>query len=286
MRLITEQNITSLARERWSTARSPRFAQILTALIEHLHAFARDVELTEEEWMAGIEWLTATGQISGEKRQEFILASDVLGLSMLVVQINHRFDSAATPATVLGPFFLHGSRPLPFGGDMSDGLPGEVLYITGQVNAVDGNPIAGAVMDVWQCDADGIYESQLEVDEQRLRAKFQTREDGRYCIKTIAPVGYPIPLDGPVGEIIRATEIVGMRPAHVHFLFDVPGYERLVTHLFRAGADYLDSDVVFGTKEALVVPFERREPGVTPAGDDNDAVYLVAEYDFVLQPKR
>ncbi len=257
----------------------------MTALVRHLHDFAREVRLTEAEWMAAVQWLTRTGQVSDEKREEFILASDVLGLSMLVVQMNHRRDPAATPATVLGPFHIDGSPELGFGADMSDGLPGTPLYVHGTVRDLGGAPVAGAVLDVWQADTDGTYEAQLDVDEARLRAKYTTGEDGTYCVSTIAPLGYSIPVDGPVGELIRRTDISQFRPAHVHFLINVPGYEPLTTHLFQEGAPYLDSDVVFGTKQELVVEFAENEPGPTPAGPDSAIPFLTAEYDFVLQPR-
>lgn len=284
MQLVTENNITALAEQRWATAKDPRTAQLVTALVRHLHDFAREVRLTEDEWMAAVRWLTATGQISDDKREEFILASDVLGLSMLVVQMNHRFDPAATPATVLGPFHIEGSPELGFGGDMSDDVDGTPLYITGTVRSLDGDP-ATAVLDVWQADADGAYEAQLpDIDEARLRAKYRTREDGTYCVRTIAPKGYSIPMDGPVGALIGQTEISHFRPAHVHFLVTADGHEPLITHLFEEGAEYLDSDVVFGTKQELVVAFEPREPGTTPDGGTCDVPWLEARYDFVLQP--
>jgi hydroxyquinol 1,2-dioxygenase len=286
MQLVTEDNITALAAERWGTARDPRTAELLTALVRHLHDFAREVRLTEAEWMAAIRWLTATGQISDDKREEFILASDVLGLSMLVVQMNHRLDPAATPATVLGPFHIEGSPEFGFGGDMSDGVPGAPLYLHGTVRDLAGNPVAGGVLDIWQADTEGAYESQVpDVDEARLRAKYTTRADGGYCVRTIAPKGYTIPMDGPVGNLISRTAISHFRPAHVHFLINVPGYEPLITHLFQEGADYLDSDVVFGTKQELVVAFEPREPGPTPDGGRIDRPWLEARYDFVLQPQ-
>jgi hydroxyquinol 1,2-dioxygenase len=286
MQLVTEDNITALAVERWGTGHDPRLAEVMSALVRHLHDFAREVELTEEEWMAGIQWLTATGHASDEKRQEFILASDVLGLSMLVVQLNHRFDSAATPATVLGPFHIPGSPSLPYGGDMSDGLPGRPLYITGKVVGVDGEPVPNAVLDVWQADEEGLYEAQIPgLDEARLRATYATRADGGYCVRTIAPKGYSIPMDGPVGDLIARTDISHFRPAHVHFLIDADGYERLITHLFRAGVEYLENDVVFGTKEGLVAAFEEQPPGPTPAGDESAVPFLLARYDFVLQPR-
>jgi hydroxyquinol 1,2-dioxygenase len=283
MQLVTEDNITDLAVQRWATAKEPRLAEIMTALVRHLHDFAREVRLTEAEWMAAIQWLARTGQISDEKRQEFILASDVLGLSMLVVQMNHRLDPAATPNTVLGPFHIDGSPPLAFGADMSEGVDGTPLFVHGTVRDLSGAPVPGAVLDVWQADGDGMYEAQLDVDEARLRAKYTTREDGSYCLRTVAPLGYAIPMDGPVGDMVGATAISHFRPAHVHVLIDVPGYEPLITHLFREGAQYLDSDVVFGTKRELVVAFEPHEAGPTPDGGALDRPWLSAEYDFVLQ---
>lgn len=284
MDLVTEENITELAVERWATARDPRLAEVMTALVRHLHDFAREVRLTEDEWMAAVRWLTATGKISTEKREEFILASDVLGLSMLVVQMNHRLDPEATPATVLGPFHIEGSPELGYGEDMSDGLPGTPLYLHGRVTDLDGAPVAGAVLDVWQSDSEGLYESQLaEVDEARLRAKYSTDDDGRYCLRTIAPLGYSIPMDGPVGDLVARTGISHFRPAHIHFLIDVPGFEPLITHLFQEGAQYLDSDVVFGTKQELVTAFEERGPGATPDGGSIDVPWLESRYDFVLQ---
>jgi hydroxyquinol 1,2-dioxygenase len=284
MQLVTEDNITELARQRWGTAHDGRTRELLTALVQHLHDFAREVRLTEAEWMAAIQWLKRAGQISDEKREEFILASDVLGLSMLVVQMNHRFDPGATPATVLGPFHIDGSPELGYAADMSEGLPGTPLFVTGTVRSLDGTPVGGAVLDVWQADEEGAYEGQLEVEEARLRAKYTTREDGTYCIRTIAPKGYAIPMDGPVGDLIRQTDISYFRPAHVHFLLNVPGFEPLITHLFEEGGQYLDSDVVFGTKQELVVAYEHHEPGPTPDGGTSDVPWISASYDFVLQP--
>jgi hydroxyquinol 1,2-dioxygenase len=284
VQLVTEDNITDLAVERWATAKDPRLAELMTALVRHLHDFAREVRLTEAEWMAAVQWLTATGRISDEKREEFILASDVLGLSMLVVQMNHRLDPQATPATVLGPFHIEGSPELDYAEDMSDGLPGTPLYLHGTVRDLAGEPVAGGVLDVWQADTEGAYEAQIpDVDEARLRAKYTTREDGSYCLRTIAPLGYTIPMDGPVGDLIGRTEISHFRPAHIHFLINVPGYEPLITHLFQEGAPYLDSDVVFGTKQELVVRFDERDPGPTPDGGTIDVPWLEARYDFVLQ---
>jgi len=284
MQLVTEDNITDLALARWGTARDPRLAEIMRSLVHHLHDFAREVQLTEEEWLAAMLWLTKTGQISDEKRLEFILGSDVLGLSMLVVQMNQRFDERATPATVLGPFHIEGSPELEFGGDMSEGVEGRPLYVHGVVRDLDGEPVARAVLDVWQADTEGAYEAQLDVDEARLRAKYTTREDGSYCVRTIAPKGYTIPMDGPVGDLVSRTDISHFRPAHVHFLVTAPGYQPLITHLFEEGAEYLDSDVVFGTKAELVVPLIPQDAGPTPDGRTSSEAWLEARYDFILQP--
>jgi len=284
MQPVTEANITDLAVARWGTAHEPRLAEIMTALVRHLHELAREVRLTEAEWIAAMQWLTRTGQISDDKRMEFILGSDVLGLSMLVVQMNHQFDQRATPATVLGPFHIDGSPELEFGADMSEGVAGQPLYVHGVVRDIDGHPVGGALLDVWQADTDGAYEAQLEVDEARLRAKYTTRNDGSYCVRTIAPKGYTIPMDGPVGDLISRTDISHFRPAHVHFLVTAQKYEPLITHLFEQGAEYLDSDVVFGTKAELVVPFVAREPGPTPDGGKSTESWVEAHYDFVLQP--
>lgn len=285
MAFVNDDNITDLAVDRWATARSPRLAELMTALVRHLHAFAREVRLTEDEWLTAVEWLAATGRISDDKRQEFILASDVLGLSTLLVQLNNRFVGNATPATVLGPFHIDGSPPADYGHDMSEGIRGTPLFITGGVVDTDGTPLPDVILDVWQADAEGAYEAQLgEIDEARLRAKYRTRADGTYCLRTIAPLGYAIPMDGPVGQLIGETAISPFRPAHIHFLIDHPGHAKLVTHLFREGSDHLDTDVVFGTEDALVTRFESRGPGPAPDGTHVETSYLHATYDFVLQP--
>ncbi|WP_439031554.1 dioxygenase [Gordonia terrae] len=284
MAFVSEENITDLALERWATSHSPRMAELMTTLVRHIHDYAREVELTSDEWVTAIEWLTEVGQISDDKRQEFILASDVVGLSMLVVQLNNRFDDTATPATVLGPFHIDGSPPAPYGFDMSDGIEGTPLFVTGRVIDTEGTPIPGAILDVWQADATGTYEAQIpDIDEARLRAKYAATDDGTYCVRTIAPLGYTIPMDGPVGMLMRNTDISEYRPAHIHFMFDEPGHRKLITHLFQHGTDYLDTDVVFGVKDELIVEFSPHSAGKAPDGTHLDRPFLVAHHDFVLQ---
>ena len=281
---VTEDNITDIAMRRWSTADSPRLAQIMPALVKHLHAFAREVQLTHEEWITGIQWITAVGQISDDKRMEAILASDVLGLSMLTVMINGRLPEGATPPTVLGPFHIDGSPEMDAHGDISGDLPGDKLYISGVVKDLDGKPVAGAKLDVWQADEDGAYESQIPDSDVRLRGIFQTDADGRYGLWTVSPRGYAIPMDGPVGQLIHHTEISYFRPAHVHAIVSAPGHETLITHLFREGAEYLENDVVFGVRAPLITPFRQNPAGKTPTGSTLDEPYYTAEYDFVLAP--
>ncbi|WP_370333177.1 hypothetical protein [Mycolicibacterium hippocampi] len=202
------------------------------------------------------------------------------------VEMNHHRDPGATPATVLGPFHIEGSPTLHYGANMADGISGLPLYITGVVRQLSGRTVDGAVLDVWQADAHGIYEGQLDDAAARLRGKYTSQAGGAYCVQTIAPLGYSIPMDGPVGELISRTDVSHFRPAHVHFLITAPGYEPLITHLFEKGAPYLDADAVFGTKPELVVEFERRRPGPTPDGGTSDVPWLHAQYDFVLQPTR
>jgi hydroxyquinol 1,2-dioxygenase len=282
MPYATEGNLTELALKQWEACHSPRLRQIMQALVKHLHGFARDVDLKQDEWLMAVNWLAKTGQLSSEKRQEFILLSDVLGISMLVDAINHRFPEGATPSTVIGPFHIDGSPELPMGANVAEGLAGETCFLIGTVRDLNGKPIEGAKLDIWQADADGFYESQLGKEEPTLRAVFHTGADGKYVIRTIAPPGYSIPMDGTVGDLLRETDISHFRPAHIHFYISAPGYETLITHLFKKGAKYIDSDVVFGVKDKLIVEFKKQPAGKTPTGEISAEPFVVVNYDFTL----
>src|SRR6478752_9614297 len=263
MRNLTESNLTEAVLGKLEGGTDARFKQIMTSLIKHVHAFVREVELTEAEWLAGIQFLTATGQKCDDKRQEFILLSDVLGVSMLVDAVNHRKPSGATESTVLGPFHVPDAPGLPMGANISRGPYGEPVLVRGTIRDTDGRPIGGATLDVWQTSADGFYDVQdARQTPMNLRGVFRTSEDGRFWFRTIKPASYPIPTDGPVGELLAAMGRSEMRPAHIHFIVGASGHESVTTHLFVEGDPYLESDAVFGVKETLIAPFAKcDDPG-------------------------
>jgi hydroxyquinol 1,2-dioxygenase len=284
MPFVTEQNLTDVVLERWKDVSDPRLREVMASLIRHLHGFVREIEPTEQEWMTAIEWLTRTGKLCTDKRQEFILGSDVLGVSMLVDCINHRLASAATPTTVTGPFHIHDSPKLANGADMARGAPGVPCFVAGCVRDLDGKPIAGAILDIWQTDGEGLYEAQREVTEPWMRGVYESAPDGSFLIRTVAPIGYSIPMDGTVGELMNRTNVSHMRPAHIHFLVEAPGYHRLVTHLFQRGCQFIESDAVYGVKEKLIVDFKKMPAGGNATtGEVIDTDYYVINYDFVLQ---
>jgi len=283
MPFVTEANLTDIARERWNNIPDPRLRAIMTSLVKHIHAFVRDIEPTEAEWATAIDWLTRTGKMSSDKRQEFILFSDVLGVSMLVDAINHRLATGATPTTVTGPFHIHGSPEFADGANMAEGAPGVPCFVSGFVRDLDGRPIEGAVLDVWQTDGEGLYEAQRDVDQPWLRGVYHTKADGSFLIRTVTPIGYTIPMDGTVGELMQRTDISHYRPAHIHFLVEAPGYHRIITHLFQRGDQYLDVDVVYGVKQQLIVDFNKRPAGRGPTGERLATAFYEVNYNFVLQ---
>jgi len=280
---LTEQNLVDAVLKKLESAKDPRFKQVMTSLIRHLHAFVRETELTEAEWFAGIQFLTATGQKCDGKRQEYILLSDTLGVSMLVDAINHRKPGGATETTVLGPFYVPGAKNMPMWADIAQEAPGEPAYVFGRVLDVGGKPIAGATIDVWQTDGEGFYDVQRPGgNESYARGKFTAAADGRYGFRTVKPVSYPVPTDGPVGKMLLGMGRHPYRPAHVHAIISAPGYEKVATHLFVKGDAYLDSDAVFGVKQSLVVDFKPHSAGQTPDGGRSTAPFCTAEYEFRL----
>ncbi|HYL42399.1 MAG TPA: intradiol ring-cleavage dioxygenase [Ktedonobacteraceae bacterium] len=281
----SEERITQNVLDSMAQTPSPRLKQVMTSLVSHLHAFIREVELTQEEWALGIQFLTRTGQMCDDKRQEFILLSDVSGTTMLVDAINHRSPDGATESTIFGPFYREGAPELPTGATISQDERGEPVVVTGQVLSTDGTPIPNALLDIWETDENGLYEQQdPEQPDMNLRGKFRTDHEGRYCFVGIKPVSYAIPDDGPVGQLLRTLRRHPFRPAHIHLLISARGFAPVTTHLFVKGDPYLDSDAVFGTKESLIVDFIRQDSEEDATQYHVTAPFYKVVYDFVLKP--
>ncbi len=273
-RNFSEKTLTAEVLKRVGKAPDARTRKLIQSLVKHLHAFVREVRPTQEEWFQGIQFLTSTGHMCDDKRQEFILMSDTLGVSMLVDFINYGKIGKATESTVLGPFFVEGAPELPLGATIiKPGTAGEPCIVDCTVKDMKGKPIAGAVIDVWEAGGDGFYDVQ-KPEGTNLRARFRSDAAGRFYFRCVKPVSYPVPHDGPVGKMLQATGRHPMRPAHLHFMIEAPGCEKLVTHLFVKGDKYLSSDAVFGVKDSLVVDFKQDKAGVS-----------TCRYDFVLKPK-
>jgi hydroxyquinol 1,2-dioxygenase len=273
MRDLTEENITEVVLEKFASTPDSRLQAVMASFIKHLHGFIRDVEPTEEEWLQGITFLTELGQMCNDVRQENILWSDTLGVSILVDSINHRRPQGASQSTVLGPFYREGAADFENCGDIGADTEGRSTRIHGRILDVEGNPVANACLDVWQTAPNGLYDVQdPEQPEYNLRGKFYSDDAGYYELLTVAPVSYSIPTDGPVGKMLNATEVHPFRPAHVHFIVGAEGYEQIVTQLFTEGDEYLDSDAVFGVKNSLVVEYQ-------PSSGDED---FLVNYDFIL----
>lgn len=272
MRNLDPHTLTEAVLARHAGTANPRLKRIMDSLVRHLHDFARDVELTEAEWYAGIEFLTRCGRVSDDKRQEFILLSDVLGLSMLTVTQNHTRPAGCTEATVFGPFHVDGAPHYELGADIANGARGVPCLVRGTVRGIDGEPVAHARLDVWQSDADGLYDVQhAGLDHAQARGVLEADEQGCYHFRSVLAVPYAIPHDGPVGDLLEATSRHPWRPAHLHFMIEAPGFETLITHVFRSDDPYLDSDAVFGVRRSLIADWQPQA----------DGSYLV-EYDFVL----
>ena len=274
--------VTAEVVDSFAQAGGPRTREVLQSLVSHLHQFVQDVGLTEEEWWQGINFLTQVGHTTTEQRQEFILLSDVLGLSMLTVGLNNPSAGEVTESTVFGPFFVGGSPEVALGGDLAQGAPGRPCWIEGTVRDQRRAPVPGARLEVWEADEEGLYDVQRDDGGTTARGHLFTDHDGSYRFWSVLPAAYPIPDDGPVGDLLDAGGRGPMRPAHVHFMISAAGHRTLVTHIFAAGDPYLDNDAVFGVKDSLITDFVEQAPGAGPDGSALATVWYRAAFDFVL----
>ena len=285
MREFDEKSITQAVIGRLATCEDPRFVRIMTSLVTHLHDFVREVSLTESEWFTAIQFLTDVGKACTDKRQEFILLSDTLGVSTLVITLNHPADYGSVESTVQGPFYWEGAPELPRGSNLAQGVKGEPAFYSGRVLSTDGRPLANALLDIWSGDGEGNYDMQIPGETgMKARGRIRTDAEGRYWFRSIRPTFYPVPTDGPVGQMLRKMGRHPYRPGHVHMIVSAPGHLPATTHLFVAGSRYLDSDAVFGMKESLVAQFERHPPGPGPDGERLDTPFYTVSYDFRLRP--
>ncbi|MEV0952390.1 intradiol ring-cleavage dioxygenase [Promicromonospora sp. NPDC050249] len=281
-----EQELTDRVAASFDGAGDERLKTVLQALTRHLHAFLREVRLTEDEWNKGIEFLTAAGHITDDKRQEFILLSDVLGASMQTIAINNEAYANATEATVFGPFFVDDAPRIENGGDIAGGATGQPCWVEGTVTDTSGRPVRGARIEVWEADEDGFYDVQYSDERTAGRAHLYSDDDGGYRFWGITPTPYPIPHDGPVGALLAASGRSPMRAAHLHFMVTAPDLRTLVTHIFVRGDEQLASDSVFGVKDSLVMDFEELPAGTpTPDGRAVEGTWSRTRFDMVLAPR-
>ena len=283
-RYFTADSSEEAVIERMIGCQDPRLAEVIHSVVRHLHAVVKEVEPTYEEWMTAIKFLTRTGQMCDDKRQEFILLSDVLGVSMLVDALNTRRPDGATENTVLGPFHVADAPDRALGETISEDGIGQPLVVSGQVRDVDGNPIVGAVIDTWQASEDGFYDVQQPgiQPDHNLRGVFRSDADGRFSYQAVKPRYYGIPDDGPVGQMLRALGRGNMRPAHLHYIVSAPGFETVTTHIVLRGDPYLDRDAVFGVKESLIRDFIERDDAEQAARLNVANPFWTVETDFVL----
>lgn len=262
-----------------------RLRTLMQSLTRHLHAFVREVRPTETEWQRAIDFLTAVGHITDDRRQEFILLSDVFGISMQTVQVNNEARADATEATVFGPFFVADAPFIENGGDIANGAPGQPCWVQGRVTSIDGSPVADARLDVWEADDDGFYDVQYTDDRTAARGFLVTDANGEYRFWALTPTPYPIPHDGPVGELLSAVHRSPMRASHLHFMAQAAGLRTLVTHIFVDGDPLLDADSVFGVTDSLIKRFEFHEAGSpTPDGRVVEGPWSQVRFDIVLAP--
>lgn len=282
-----EAHITKDVIARIAKTKDERLRQVMTAFISHLHDFIREIEPSEAEWMAAIQFLTATGKKCDDIRQEFILLSDTLGATMLIDAINHRKPRGATESSVLGPFYREGAPEIGRGGSISLRPEGDPCIVRGRVLTPKGEPIKGALLDIWQTAPNGMYEGQDKNQPAfNLRGKIRSNAEGRYEFRTVVPVCYPIPDDGPVGKLLKATGRHPFRPAHIHFIVSAKGYEPVVTQVFADTDAYIKSDAVFGVKDSLVVHFDKHGSKAEAERLGMKAPFYTLDYDFGLAPAK
>ena len=286
MRDVTKDNITDVFMSYMGNDMNPRLREVMGSLVRHLHDFAREVNLTHDEWNKGIAFLEAAGEISDKERHEFVLLSDVLGLSSLVDMLHNRPEG--TSSSVLGPFHITGSPDLAIGADMKRDFEGPVVLVEGTVSDPDGNPIEGATLDIWQTAPNGLYSSQdPDQDTYSFHGLQTVGADGRYAFTTVKPVEYTVPTDGPVGDFLRACGRHPWRPSHLHYIVKAPGFRTLVTEIFPDDDPYLDEDTVFGVREDLVMTYVEQPAGSFPSdgyvlSGKVDGSWLLADFDLVL----
>jgi hydroxyquinol 1,2-dioxygenase len=282
---LTEQTLTAAVQQTFDNSTDERFRHVFACLVQHLHDFAREVRLTGDEWFTAMDFLERVGKISTPTRQEFVLLSDILGLSMLLDKINQHTESSTTDSALLGPFYVEGRPTADNGSDISDGVTGTPMFVTGRVVDDQGSPIAGAKVDTWHSDGEGFYDVQQTEklhDQLAMRALLTTDEDGRFWYRSVTPRYYPVPTDGPCGEVLRAANRSPMRPQHVHFWAHAQGYEPLITQVFLRDDPYIDRDAVFAVQDSLKADFERHEPGTAPDGTSVDEPFVTLDWTLTL----
>ena len=286
--LFSEENSEAVVNARMGGDIDPRVRQVMSAIVRHPHAAVKEIEPTPDEWLAAIDFLTKTGQMCNEWRQEFILLSDILGVSMLVDSINHRRPSGATENTILGPFYVPEAPRYPRGSNICLDGKGEPLVLGGFVRDTEGNPVPGALIDVWQTNDDGFYDVQQKGTQPdwNLRGVFTSGEDGGFRFRSVKPRYYPIPDDGPVGKLLGKLGRHPNRAAHIHFIVTAEGYEPVITHIFPPDCEFLDQDAVFGVKKSLVADFVKRQEDGTGEDEGLLAPYWQVNWDFVLTRKK
>ena len=283
-----EEQLTETVIASFAAAPDARLRLLMQSLTRNLHNFIREVRLTEEEWNTGIEFLTAAGHITDDKRQEFILLSDVLGASMQTIAVNNHAVGSATEATVFGPFFIADAPEVPNGGDIAGGAPGQPCWVEGTVTDINGNPVPGARIEVWEADEDGFYDVQYTDGRTAGRAHIFTDEKGSYRFWGLTPTPYPIPHDGPVGRMLEAVRRSPVRASHLHFMVTAENLRTLVTHIFVEGDPQIETgDSVFGVKDSLIKRFEEQTPRTpTPDGRDlSGKSWTRTRFDIVLAPE-